>query len=208
MTINKSTSRSSLPTRIRKFTRDHIYDVDHILFFSKPLDRPSKFRKLDPKGTTVKIASNEAELAPMIASFPERAHFFREYVANGITAFFAVKSDAVIAYNFVATDDFYDKHLWKNTVEVGEGQLFQFAGFVVPGSRGSIAGLLVIQHMHEYYKERGFTTALTTIDSDNRPSWSMVLKLGFDQLDQAWDAYKLFGFRWSRPTKARCQVKL
>ncbi len=208
MTDNSSSSQNAVFGRVRKFIRDHIYDVDHILFFAKPLDRPSKFRKLDPKDTKVHIGTTEADIAPMIASFPERSDVFREYIAKGITAFFATRSDAVIAYTFVATDDFYDRHLWKNTVKVGEGQFFQFAGFVVPGSRGSIASLVVIQHMHEYYKERGFTTALTTIASDNRPSWSVVLKLGFDQLEKAWDAYKLLGFRWSRPTTARCHVEL
>ena len=204
----KPKSRKPFSARIHKFITDHIYNVDHILFFSKPLDRPSKFRKLDPKDTTVVIATTNDEIAPLIASFPERADFFREYIASGITAFYALRNGEAIAYTFVATEDFYDKHLWKNTVEIGDGQFFQFAGYVVPGSRGSIASLVVIQRMHEYYREKGFTTALTTVASDNKASWGVVLKLGFDQLDQAWDAYKLFGLRWSRPAAVRTWVAL
>lgn len=198
---------SSSIFRIRKFIRDHVYDVDHILLFERELDQPNKFRRMQPKDTDLHVAATESEVAPMIKSFPERADFFREYISSGIKAFFAEKDGSVPGYVFATQKDHYDRHLWKNTVSVGPGQFFHFAGYVAPSSRGSIVTLFILQGMHDHFKEKGLSTAITTISSRNEPSWRLCLKFGFEQKDTAWDVYKVFGIRWSRPAPVRIWVE-
>ncbi|WP_313137850.1 GNAT family N-acetyltransferase [Paracoccus jeotgali] len=192
---------------VPKIIRDRIADIDHILLLRKPLERPNHFRRIEPKQMTFHVVTSESELGPLIAQFPQRARFFREYIANGIVAFYAMKDHAVIAYLFATDKDFHDRHLWKNTVHVKPKEFFHFAGFVAPGSRGSIAALFVLQNAHAYFKDRGFRTAVTTVSSRNEASWRVCLKFGYDQKDQAWDVYKLFGWRWSRTVPVRIWVR-
>lgn len=205
--MSKHYKASRLKARIRKLFGDHIFDRDHVITFSKPLDRVDNFKTLNPKGITFYIATTENDIAPLITQFPERAKYFLEYISEGIECAFAVKNNEVSGYTFISIKDFYDRHLWKNTVHLNPREFFQFSGYVVPGSRGSITTLFILQQLHRHYKNKGFATAKTTISYRNEPSWRVCLKMGFDQIDQAWDVYKIFGFRWSRNVPVRIWVK-
>ncbi|CTQ34803.1 GNAT family N-acetyltransferase [Jannaschia rubra] len=199
-------SKRSFASRLRKAFRDHVYDVDHVLYFEKPLDGGDNLRPLAAGDRVAHIATSVDDLGPLIDAFPKRAGYFREYVSRGITAFYATKDGKVLAYVFGTTEDFYDRHLWKNTVTVPPRHFFHFAGFVVPSSRGSSVSLYLLRKMYEHFRKQGISTAITTISSRNVPSWRLCLKLGYVQKPLAWDVYNVPGFTWSRPVPVRTWV--
>ena len=202
----KSPVKNLSKYRMKKVFKDKIFDIDHILTFRKPVERDNKYKKMNPKGIKLHIAKTRPEIAPMIKTFPKRADFFREYIEKDIIAFFATKDNSVVGYIFATEDDFYDRHLWKNTVHVKPGEFFHFAGYVSPGSRGSIVSLFILQGMYDYFENKGLSAAITTISSRNEPSWRLCRKFGYDQIEKAWDVYKLLGFRWSREVPTRTWV--
>lgn len=204
--MSLSVSKSNATASSKKFLKDHVFDIDHILLFGKALDTPTMHRKTNPKGAAFYVAKTKAEVAPLVRAFPERAKYFSDYISQGITSFFVTKDDVVVAYLFGTTKDFYDRHLWKNTVHVKEGQFFHFAGYVVPANRGSMIALFTLQQMHGFLAQQGISEVITTISARNEPSWRLCLKVGYDQRDQAWDVYKCLGFRWSRETPVRSWV--
>lgn len=200
-------SARSFSARLRKLIRDHVFDVDHVIYFEMPLDREPR-RVKQPDGTKVHRATNEVEIRPLAEAFPKRAKYFLSYMSQGASAFFLVRQGTVLGYIFATTKDFYDRFLWKNTVSVKPGQFFHFAGFMSPGRRGSISTIFLFEALLAHYRERGYTTATTTISARNEQSWRLCLGMGYVQKPVAWDVYKLFGLRWSRPTDVRVWVKL
>lgn len=206
--MSKPLQQSGFAGRLSKIFRNRVFDVDHILLFKKPIDTENKFRKIRPAGMNFHVATNADEIAPLARAYPERAHFFRDYISQGISACYATKDDEVLGYIFVTDKDFYDRHLWKNTVEVKPGEVFHFAAYVKPTSRGSIATIFLLQGLHHHFKSIGYSAALTTISDRNDPSWRACLKFGYHQEPMAWDIYKLFRSRWSRKAQVRSWVKL
>ena len=194
-----------LQTASKAFS-DHVYGVDHVLFFRLDIRTRPRLKRTASRMGTVRIGATLEEIAPLAAAFPERMKYFASYIEQGMQVFFFDIDSKVVAYTWVATQDVYDRFLWKYLFRVSPGEFFHFAGYVIPERRGSPVALIVIQHMLEHYREREFIHAKTTISSTNEPSYRFCRKMGYQQTDEAVDVHKLFNHRWSRETTPRVIV--
>jgi RimJ/RimL family protein N-acetyltransferase len=193
--------------RVKKAFYDHVYQKDQILNFARPLSKPSTLRKISSSSSVI-VGSTEEDIILLVRDFPDRAKYFKEYIRQGHTTFFHVREGKVNAYIWASVTDFNDRYLWKHVFTVGPGEFFHFAGYIDPSSRGSTYGLLIMQTMFDHYKSLGYSASKTAVSVRNVPSWRMMLKLGYEQTDDAIDAYKLLNLRWSRKTHARTRVSL
>lgn len=204
--VNDGEFMVNLAKVARKAFSDHVYGFDHVIYFRRDIRNPMRLKKFSLKEGVVRIGTTREEIAPLLAAFPDRAKFFLSYIDEGLIVAFAEVGDTVTAYTWAATRDFYDRYLLKNMVRVGDKEYFHFAGYVVPSSRGTPVALVVTQHMIDYFESNGFVYAKTSISYRNEPSLRFCQKIGYVQMDEALDVYKVFNYRWSRETTPRMKL--
>ena len=166
-----------LQTASKAFS-DHVYGVDHVLFFQFDLRTPPKIKKMTSKTGTVRIGSTLREIAPLAAAFPDRMKHFGPDLDQGALVFFFVTDEDVAGYVWAATKDIYDEAFFRRTFHVKPGDFFQFNGYVRPERRGSPVALITMHSMHDHFFEQGSIHARTTISSRNPTSFRFHLKMG------------------------------
>ena len=194
-----------LQTASKAFS-DHVYGVDHVLFFRLDIRTRPRLKRTASRMGTVRIGATLEEIAPLATAFPERMKYFLSYIEQGMQVFFFDIEGKVVAYTWVATQDVYDKFLWKYLFRVSPGEFFHFTWIRDPQAPRQPGALIVIQHMLEHFREREFIHAKTTISSTNEPSYRFCRKMGYQQTDEAVDVRELFNHRWSRETTPRVLV--
>lgn len=190
-----------LAQAFKKLFREKIYSVDHVLILTRALDEEFPIKRLTLKSVDLTTATTLEECAPLIAAFPDRAVYFKDYLSQGCTAMFATRNGEVGAYVWITTEDFYDKHFYRWQFTLDPDQIYQFAGFVVPTSRGSTLSVMMLNYVNDFFHETGFKKTLAAVSVSNAASIRLHEKLQFRATGEAFDFYTLLGLRWSRAAK-------
>ena len=116
----------------------------------------------------------------------------------GLKAFasFETETNDVIGIAWYADKDFYDQHYLHHNFNVSNHQVLQFACEVSEPYRNTQISGSGLKYIYEYWKEKGKTELITTIDASNSPSLRLMFHLGWEETGEALTFHRLFGYRW------------
>ncbi|MEM1373321.1 MAG: GNAT family N-acetyltransferase [Pseudomonadota bacterium] len=190
---------------MRKLVSDHVYKKEHHLVLTRKLDEPFPYRRLSIKGLVVSVCDTPEDFNVLCVKYPDRVRNFQEHRENGQHAVIGRIDGELVAYVWIATDDFYDA-LYLRTFEVEPRQIYQFAGYVDPEFRGKPVGLLVMDWVNTAWHGRGYEKTLAAVSADNTASVKFHAKLRYVPNGKAFDFYKFLWIKWSRTASPRADA--
>lgn len=191
-----------------KFYHDHIYAVDHVLHLTRRLDEAYPLKRIKMKDIEVFVCTTVDECSPLMAAYPERSSYFKDYVDLGCTAIYGIRDGEILGYVWVATSDFYDQHLYRRKFSIRSNQIYQFAGYVEPKFRGKPVSLVIMNEANAYFFDNGFVSTLAVVSVFNSKSMKFHSKLRFRATGEAFESVKFLWWRWSRPAEPRDDIKM
>jgi len=186
---------------LKKSASDHIYKSEEVLLLRLRMKDVSNLRVIEMQDTKIVHAHKLDQLSILLDSFPHKAEIFQGYHDAGLSVFFALRGQDVLGYCWVATDDFYDKHLYKYEFKLADHEIYHFDGFVKPANRGSPVALFVMSTIYSHYLALGYIHAKCAIATNNEVSLKVHKKLGFKSTDEILTTHKLFSRRWTRSNR-------
>ena len=186
----------------REIYDEHIFIRSSELFLrqslSELLDHKVIKRARKSSNYDVEIVADHRQLRHLVRCFPDKKHVFEKNFSDGAVAVTVCDGHDILAYNWIAFDNYRDDFLCMHEFEVGKHEVYQFDLFVDPQSRGAIVSPKILSGLYEYCLREGKTRLLTVVASDNHPSLNLHKKLAFREDKTFLRVYKLALWRWSK----------
>jgi len=179
----------------RKFFRDHIYCHQRHVFLERDFSKPHRMYNRRQNWTFRIIQPSDID--EFRANFASRMKAIERQAAAGIIFVAVFYEDVLVGFMCYATRDYYEeRYNW--TVRLKEGEVYQFAGYLLPKYRGTPMVLEGMKYGQQYFKEQGYTKTTCIVDTDIISLVRLHLKLGFDESGAILHVWKFLNFRWPK----------
>jgi RimJ/RimL family protein N-acetyltransferase len=179
-----------------KVFHDRVYHVKDVVILERALSRREKRFQRSRAWTCVAL-ERPAQANVFRRNFPEKFRLFRSFLRQRILGVASVVDGDAIAYFWLATQDFYDA-AYRYRFQVQPGQVYQFAGKILPKYRNTTVVLDTQELGWEICRARGIQTTFCGVDTANEASMRIHMRLGFTERGEMIRVHRLLGVGWSR----------
>lgn len=178
-----------------KFFRDHIYHHQRHVFMERDLSKPH--RMYNRRQDWYIRMLDERDIEEFRANFESRMKDIAKLFRDGLVGAAVFHKDVLVGFMWYATADYYEDK-YNHVIKLKKGDVYQFAGYLLPHYRGSLMVLEGMKYGQEYFREQGYFKTTCVVDTDDIPILRLHFKLGFEEIGAVLHVWKIFRLRWSK----------